>query len=72
MGLLLPVEHIGDDGFEIARLDIGFAPDLAHPPQVVHCQVDVLIVATGHDRGRLGRAAILRIVPPSLTPRPHV
>jgi hypothetical protein len=42
-------EKIGDDGFQIGGLGIGLRPD---PAEIVHHQVDILIVAAGHDRGR--------------------
>jgi hypothetical protein len=50
--LYWPSRRCLDDGFEVGMLDVGFAPDPALPAEIVHHQVDVLIVAVRHDRGR--------------------
>jgi hypothetical protein len=49
---VLPLEQIENDGFHIGLFDVSFVPDPAMLAQVVHHQIDVLIVAAGHDRGR--------------------
>ena len=46
------VEKVGHDCFVVGRLIIGLSPDPADPAQIVDDQVDAMIIASGHDRGR--------------------
>jgi len=48
--LVLALEQVGDNGFEIGRLEVGFAPDPAQPAQIVHHQVDIMVIPAGDDR----------------------
>ena len=47
---VLPGEQIGDDSLETGLFDAGLWPYPAEPPEIVDHQVNVLIVAPGHDR----------------------
>jgi len=44
--------YTGRLGFQIGGLDIGFPVGSAIPAEVVDHEIDVLIVAPGHDRRR--------------------
>jgi hypothetical protein len=44
-------EQVGDHGFEVRRLVIGLALDPAKPAQIVHHQVDIVVIFPGDDRG---------------------
>ena len=45
--LVLAFEQVGDHGLEIGRLIIGLAPDPAKPAQIVHHQVDIMVIPAG-------------------------
>jgi hypothetical protein len=47
---VLALKKVEDDGFQIGGLDVGFPIDPAIPAEVVDHEIDVLIVAFGHDR----------------------
>jgi hypothetical protein len=48
--LVLALEQVGDHRLEIGRLIIRFAPDPAKPAQIVHQQVDIVVVSAADDR----------------------
>src|ERR1700730_16952347 len=48
----LPRHEIGDDGFEVRPLDLGFAVNGAESAEAVDYEVDGLIRAIGHDPWR--------------------
>jgi hypothetical protein len=50
--MILPLEHVHDDRLEVDALDVGFAVGAAVATEVVEDDVDSLVVAIGHDRGR--------------------
>src|ERR1700720_4735495 len=45
----LPRHEIGEDGFEVCALDLGFSVNTARRTEAVHHEVDGLIRAEGHD-----------------------
>jgi hypothetical protein len=49
---VLASHQVGDDGLEVRGLSVGFPPNGAEPAEIVLHQVDCLIVAGWHDRGR--------------------
>jgi hypothetical protein len=50
--LILPFEHVHDDRFEIGALDVGLPEGSTAATKIVHNDVDVLIIASRHDRWR--------------------
>ena len=46
---ILAGQQVENDGLELGRAVVGFAPDPAEPAEVVYHQADVMIVAVGHD-----------------------
>jgi hypothetical protein len=48
--LILPFEHIHDDRFEVGPLYIGLSVSPPVTPEIIHNDVDVLIVSIGDDR----------------------
>jgi hypothetical protein len=49
---ILTGQKVENDGLQLGRAVVGFAPDPTQPAEIVHHQIDIMIVATGHDRGR--------------------
>jgi hypothetical protein len=49
---ILPLQQVEDDGLQLGCAVVGFAPDSTKPAEIVHYQVDVVIVAGRHDGGR--------------------
>jgi hypothetical protein len=55
-GFVLAVEHVGHDGLVVGSLVVSFPPDPADGAQIVHHEIDVIIVTSGDDRrGPVGR-----------------
>jgi Protein of unknown function (DUF3606) len=48
--LILTVEHVHDERFEVGSLYIGLSGSPAAAPEIIHHDVDVLIVGIGDDR----------------------
>jgi hypothetical protein len=48
---VLTLKQIEDHGFEISRLDVGFAPCATIPAEIVDNEIHILIVAIRHDCG---------------------
>jgi hypothetical protein len=44
---VLALEQVHDHDLEVGCLTVGFAPDPAKPAQVVHHQVDIMVIPTG-------------------------
>jgi hypothetical protein len=44
------LEQIHDHDLEVGCLTVGFAPDPAKPAQIVHHQIDIMVIPTGDDR----------------------
>src|SRR5258705_6412078 len=49
---VLALEQVEDHSFRTGRVDVGFAPGMAVPAEVVDDEVNVPIVVIRHDRGR--------------------
>jgi hypothetical protein len=47
--VILAGEQIGDDGFEVGRLVVGILPDPAEPTQIVHHEVDIMVINPRND-----------------------
>jgi hypothetical protein len=48
----LTFEQIEDDGFELGAFSVSFRPDPSGSAEIVLHEVNILIVAAWHDRGR--------------------
>jgi len=44
---VLAIEQVENDGLKIGGLEFRFAPDPAEPAEIIHHQVDVMIVTAG-------------------------
>jgi len=49
--VILPIEQIRDDGFEIGVLDVSLAPCSPALAEVVEHKINLLIIAQRHDGG---------------------
>jgi hypothetical protein len=50
--LALSREQVADDRFQVSGFFVGLPPNSAIPAEIVHHEIDRLIVALRHDRGR--------------------
>jgi hypothetical protein len=46
------IEQVADDRFQVSIVCISFPPDPASAAEIIHDEVDILIVAIWDDRGR--------------------